>query len=141
MTNVARDGDYQSVAEKTHPQSIKGAEAWTALRWIDDAGKVRRSLQVLKAGVPHDVDYAIRVAPQPDANLVWHRVQRYPVDPADNGTHWQGPIATVPGEATYLTGHAMDRKNAIAGHGYGVDVKFRRPAIVDQFIQKLDPRP
>lgn len=140
MTNVYRDGDYQSVAEKTRPQSIEGGEVWTHARWVDEGGKRRTSLAVVVPGVPQDFDYALKVDSQPTANLVWHRVQRYPVDAVDGGTHWQGPIRTVPGEPTYLTGHALDRQNAVAGHGYGVDVKFRRPAVVSQYIAKLDPR-
>lgn len=140
MTKVFRDGDYQSVAEKAHPQSIPGDETWTALRFVDDMGTPQKSLTVVRPGVAQDFDYAIKIDAQMHGNLVWHRVQRYPVDPADGGTHWQGPIAMVTGEAMYLTGHALDRQNASAGRGYGVDVKFRYAAKVSQFIAKLDPR-
>lgn len=139
MTKVFVDGDYQSVAEKTHPQRVPGGEVWTSLRWVDEAGKSQRALMVKRAG-RQDVDYAVRVDAQAAVNLVWTRVQRYPVDPADNGTHWQGPFRTTPGKPLHLTGHALDNQAGKVGRGYGVDVKLADPARVSTFIAKLDPR-
>ena len=140
MTAVFRDGDYQSVAENQHPQTVPRGESWRAARFVDDDGHSRTRLDVVRPGVAHDVDYALRLDPQDTVNLVWHRIQRYPVVAGDNGTHWQGPIRTVPGEATYVTGHGLDRQNALAGRGYGVDIKARQAVTIDQFILKLDPR-
>jgi len=144
MTKVYRDGLWQSVSEKSHPQDIPGGERWTALRWVGDDGKPQRTLWVLHEG-PQDFDYAIRIRSIGNrfaaGTWVWARIQRYPIDTVDAGTRWQGPfLATTNESAFYLTGRSMDDKGGKVGAGYGVDVKSTKPVRIDQYLPKLDPR-
>lgn len=141
MTEVFVDGLWQSVSEKTHPQTIPAREP-TALRWIDGNGNQRRALRVLEDGV-QGVGYAFRIR-TPLANVtVEFRVERYdvngnPID-GDNGTFWIGPLPVAIGAWYYASLHD-DHKGGHVGMGYGTTIRTSRAVKVDQFKMTLIPR-
>lgn len=133
MTAVFRDGWYQSVADKAHPQVIAPG-GWRVLRWVLDDGSIGTMLPVLIDG-PHDIDAYIVVT---GSARVTVRIDRYPIDATDHGTHWSGPVTIT--RRGYLPFAALDRKGGIAGHGYGASILASRRVTVRQYVLKLDPR-
>lgn len=143
MTTIFRDGYWQSMAEKTHPQIIRAGKV-TALRAVLDDGTIRAGLRCLVTD-KHDYDWAVRVVPAGRVFLedtwVEFRVHRYPEEPDDNGTHWIGPFLLPKGGRYWsMSSGPMDHKGGVIGHGYGLDILSTRTVKVTQWITKLDPR-
>lgn len=147
MTEVFRDGEWQSVAEKSHPQEITGGQGgWVILRWIGSDRKGHGKLDVLRDGVQL-VGFAVRVRPPagratfgPDVHL-WWRIQRYPIEAGDNGTYWNGPVIAPAGEPAlyFAPGLFADHKGGKVGRSYGVDIRSSKGVKVDQFKMTLKP--
>lgn len=143
MTTIFRDGYWQSMAEKDHPQTVK-ANRVTALRAVLDDGTIRAGLRCLVTD-KHDYEWAVRIEPVGRVFLadtwVELRIHRYPEEPGDNGTRWIGPFLLPKGETYWsMASGLMDHKGGVVGHGFGVDIVSTRTVKATQWITKLDPR-
>lgn len=138
------DGEWQSMSVKDQPQLL--TPGWNTARWIEKGGSVRKGLHVVRAGV-QAVGYATQVIPLEDEKLLptalrlmW-RVVRYPIDPADQGTYWTGPI-DVPDrirEFYFAPGVYFDHKGGKVGDAYGLDIKTNRSVRLGQWKLTLIP--